>query len=79
MELELLKRKIKKRLLTEGVASQSIPELCKELKESSEYNMLIALSELEDNGDIMLNGFDRIYREDGGAIYLAKYSRKMPA
>lgn len=79
MELELLKREIKKKLLKDDMKAQSIPELCKEFKETNEYNMLIAISELEDSGDIMLNGFDRIYREDGGAIYLAKYSKKMPA
>jgi hypothetical protein len=79
VKLDLLKSKIKRRLQTESIEPQSVPELCKELKEDNEYNMLIALSELEDAGDIMLNGFDRIYREDGGAIYLAKYSKKMPA
>ena len=37
--------------------------------------MMDAIADLEYSGDIVLHSFDKIYREDGGAIYLAKYAR----
>jgi len=74
MSQAALEEKVLKKL--EGGNRMSIPELCRAVKEKDEYNMLRVIAELEDSGDAMLNGFDRIYREDGGAIYLAKYSKK---
>jgi len=73
MEKGELIEELKRKLTTEG---KSVPELCRATKITDEYMMLSAIAELEDSGDIILNGFDRVYREDGGAIYLAKYSKK---
>ena len=69
MELEEVKKKLSK-------GEKTIPELCKELDSSDEYGMMSAIAELEYSDDVILSGFDKVYREDGGAIYLAKYSRK---
>ena len=68
-----LKEKVKQGLTDEG---KTIPELCKEFEISDEYVVMSAIAELEYSGDVILGGFDKIYREDGGAIYLAKYKRK---
>ena len=65
--------KVKHELTAEG---KTIPELCKKLNVSDEYAMMEAIAELEYSGIAILGGFNKIYREDGGAIYLAKYARK---
>jgi len=54
---------------------RTIPELCKRFNVDDEYDMMDAIADLEYSGDIVLHSFDKIYREDGGAIYLAKYAR----
>jgi len=68
-----LKERVKHGLNIEG---KTIPELCKEFDVSDEYTMMAIIAELEYSGDAILKSFDKIYREDGGAIYLSKYSRK---
>jgi len=68
-----LKEKVKLGLANEG---KTIPELCKQFNVSDEYDIMEAIAELEYSGDVKLDGFNKIYREDGGAIYLAKYSKK---
>lgn len=68
-----LKDKVKQGLTIQG---KSIPELCDEFGVSDEYTMMSIIAELEYSDDAILNNFEKIYREDGGAIYLAKYSRK---
>lgn len=68
-----LKEKVKQGLTEEG---KTIPELCKEFGVSDEYFVMSAIAELEYSGDAILGGFNKIYREDGGAIYLAKYKKK---
>ncbi len=68
-----LKEQVKQGLTTEG---KTIYELCKEFDVSDEYIMMSIIAELEYSGDAILNNFEKIYREDGGAIYLSKYSRK---
>jgi hypothetical protein len=68
-----LKDRIKNEL-TRG--DETIPQLCKILKEPDEYKLMANIAELMDSGEVHLSGFDKLYREDGGAIYLAKYSRK---
>jgi hypothetical protein len=35
------------------------------------------ITELEYSGEVILEGFIKLYREDGGVIYLAKYIRKI--
>jgi hypothetical protein len=65
-----MKSKIKAILSREGL---TIPEICKRLDIENEYAAMRAVAQLEASGDAILSGFDRIYREDGGAIYLAKY------
>ena len=41
---------------------------------TNEFAVMRAVGELENKGEIILTGFNRIYREDGGAIHLAEYS-----
>ena len=53
---------------------KSIPDLSRE-PEMDEFEIMQAIAQLECAGDAALTGFDKIYREDGGAIYLAKYAR----
>jgi len=60
-------------LPTEG---RTIPELCRLFGVDSEFKMMRIIAELECSGDATIDDFDKIYREDGGAIYLAKYKRK---
>jgi hypothetical protein len=73
MELAELIGKLKEVLTPEG---KSIPELCKILGENDQYKLMEAIAELENSGFAILEGYYKIYREDGGAIYQAKYSRK---
>jgi hypothetical protein len=74
MELAYLVEKLKEELTSEG---KSIPELCRSLGETDQYVVMEAIAELEDSGFAVLKDFGRIYREDGGAIYLAKYARNV--
>jgi len=70
-----LQYKIRKSLLEKS--PQTIPSLCRNIPEATnEFAIMHAIAELEHMGDVILTGFDRIYREDGGAIYLAEYSIK---
>ena len=68
-----LKERVKQKLTDEG---KTIPELCKEFGISDEFELMSAIAELEYSGDAILKDFNKVYREDGGAIYLARYSRK---
>lgn len=55
---------------------KTIPDLCKQFGIKDEFKMMHIIAELEYSGDAILDDFERIFREDGGAIYLAKYKRK---
>jgi len=68
-----LKEQIKKELTEDGV---TIPDLGKKTKERDEWEIMHAIAELDRSKEAFLVGFDKIYQEDGGAIYLAKYSNK---
>ena len=52
---------------------RTIPEICKHFAIDNEFKVLRMIADLESMGKVTLSGFDRIYREDGGAIYLAQY------
>jgi hypothetical protein len=52
---------------------QSIPSLCKRLDADNEFQVLHWIADLERDKIVMLYTFDRVYREDGGAVYLALY------
>jgi len=68
-----LKDKVKKSL--QEKSPQTIPSLCRNIPETTnEFAIMRAVAELEYSKEVVLTGFDRIYREDGGAIYLAEYS-----
>ncbi len=67
-----LKDRIKSQL---GSEAKTIPDLCKEFDITDENDMVYAIAELEYSGDAVLKSFDKVYREDGGIIYLAKYAR----
>lgn len=75
MELEKLIAKVRQEL-DDAEEGKTIPELCKGVGETDEYTMMLAIARLEDMGYAILNDFNRVYREDGGAIYMAKYSKR---
>jgi hypothetical protein len=52
---------------------QNIPSLYKNIYAEDEFQVMHWVAELERDKIVILYGFDRMYREDGGAIYLAKY------
>lgn len=65
------KQHIKKLCSTEP---RSIPYLCGRTPGIfNEFRMMRLVGELENSNELILDSFDKIYREDGGAIYLAKY------
>lgn len=68
-----LKESIKQELTLKN-GGITIPELCKKFDQEDEFAIMHAIAELQHTGDAFLCGFDKLYREDGGAIYLAKYS-----
>ena len=68
-----LKESIKLELAPDG---KTVPELCRKFDGSDEFDILHAIAELQHTGEAILIGFDKLYREDGGAIYLAKYNAK---
>jgi hypothetical protein len=55
---------------------KTIPELCKIISVEDEYKMMREIGKLEYSDEVIFKSFDRISREDGGAIYLAKYGIK---
>jgi hypothetical protein len=68
-----LKDKVKKSL--QEKSPQTIPSLCRNIPEiTNEFAIMRAVGELEHSEEVILTGFERIYREDGGALYLAEYS-----
>lgn len=75
-ELERLKEEVKDKLSDKGKGS-TIPELCDEVRVADEFKVMRVIAELQNEGVVTLQEFDKIYREDGGAIYLARY-RKVP-
>jgi hypothetical protein len=61
--------------LTNG--DKTIPDLCRAFPEiTNEFRTMREVANLEYSNKVELKSFDRIYREDGGAIYLAKYGIK---
>ena len=52
----------------------SIPQLHNKTNTGDEYVIMDIIANLEFKKIVVLNGFEKIYREDGGAIYLALYS-----
>ena len=51
----------------------TIPQICNPLNIDNEFAVMRAVAKLQCLEEVVLTGFDKIYREDGGAIYLAKY------
>jgi hypothetical protein len=61
--------------LTNG--DKTIPDLCRAIPEiTNEFKAMRSIADLQHSNEVELKTFDRIYREDGGAIYLAKYGIK---
>ena len=69
----MLKDRVRSGLTRKG---KTIPQLCKQFGVKDEFRMMRIIAEVEYSSEAVLEGFDKIYREDGGAIYLAKYSKK---
>ena len=55
---------------------RTIPSLCEELGVSDDFILASIIGELESTGDVEMVDFKTVYREDGGAIHLARYTRK---
>jgi hypothetical protein len=73
--LKDLKKLISRRLTKKG---KTIPEFQKSLKRKlgfyiNEYAVMIAISELEDEGKAILCGFGDFYEPDGCQGFLARY------
>jgi len=71
-----LKEVVRRELPKEG---RTIPELCELFGIKDEFEMMRIIAELESSGEAAIDDFDKIYREDGGAIYLAKYKKMSSA
>lgn len=68
-----LKDDVRLRLSKKG---KTIPELCEQFRIKDEIEMMRIIAELEIAGEAIIDGkFDKVYREDGGAIYLARYKK----
>ncbi len=52
----------------------TIYDLCENFRIYDDFKMQIIIGELEKTGKAFLNGFTPVYREDGGLIYLARYT-----
>ena len=52
----------------------SIPQLRNKTNAGDEYDIMDIIANLESKKIVALNGFEKIYREDGGTIHLALYS-----
>jgi hypothetical protein len=70
--------KLKDKILQElKKGNKTTPMLCRAIPEvTNEFKMMREIAKLQHSGEVDLKSFDRIYREDGGAIYLAKYGIK---
>lgn len=53
---------------------RTIPSLCEELGVSDDFILASIIGELESTGDVEMVDFKTVYREDGGAIHLARYT-----
>jgi hypothetical protein len=55
---------------------KTVLDLCGLLPDiKNEFKIMRSIANLEYENKVRLIGFDKIYREDGGAIYLAKYQK----
>ena len=63
-----------KRVLEEDAKPRTIPSLCEELGVSDDFILASRIGELESTGDVVMVDFKTVYREDGGAIHLARYT-----
>lgn len=54
--------------------SVTIPGLCQKLGVSDDFILSSIIAELENSGEVEFVDFKTVYREDGGAIHLARYT-----
>jgi len=77
--MDNLKEEIK-RVLGEDAKqgnARTIPSLCEELGVSDDFILASVIGELESTGVVEMVDFKTVYREDGGAIHLARYTEKV--
>ncbi|MFZ3167651.1 MAG: hypothetical protein WA130_08550 [Candidatus Methanoperedens sp.] len=76
MDINEVREEVKKELISQRSRNEdsTIPFLCQKLGIGNEFDVITAIGDLEITGEIVLTGFKTVYREDGGAIHLAKYS-----
>ncbi len=76
MNIEELKKGITNKLskLKEEGKDSTIPSLCNSFDVSDDFVVASIIAELESSGEAELVGFKTVYREDGGAIHLARYT-----
>ena len=73
MEIDVLKREVM-RILVEP-EPYTVQEICEKLETDDDFHVLMAISELENEGSLRGAECLQVYREDGGAILLARYRR----
>ena len=73
MEIDVLKREVMKILVEPE--PYTVQEICEKLDTDDDFHVLMAISELENEGSLRGAECLQVYREDGGAILLARYRR----
>ena len=73
MEIDVLKREVMKILVEPEPFT--VQEICEKLETDDDFHVLMAISELENEGSLRGAECLQVYREDGGAILLARYRR----
>lgn len=76
-----LKESVKLRLVEDAKHGQkrTIPSLCGEFGVTDDFILSSIIAELESTEDVEMVDFKTVYREDGGAIHLARYTAKVAA
>jgi hypothetical protein len=68
-------KEIRERILETmgGHGPFTIQDVCRELHTEDDFRIVMAVSELEDDGRVEGRDSLQIFREDGGAILLSRY------
>ena len=73
MEIDAFKKDVMDIIVEQE--SFTVQEICERLDTDDDFHVLMAISELENEGSIRGAESLQIYREDGGAILLARYRK----
>lgn len=73
MEIDALKKEVMKLFVEQEPFT--VQEICEKLDTDDDFHVLMAISELENEGSVRGAECLQVYREDGGAILLAQYRK----